>query len=180
MARRTRSIVDESREIQRAVELIGLGARLQVLETETSLSRERLLRLYKEIRHVSPPKGMLPFSTDWFMTWNPNIQSSLFIGIYRYLDKSSELDEVDTLIKAYKLYLEQIRTLDLEPVLTFTRAWRLVKFIDASMLTTTPCETCGGQFLVHAFELVKSHVCGLCNMPSRAGKGGVRPRRDAS
>ena len=64
-----------------------MGARLQVLESETTLSRERLLRLYKEINGESPPKGMLPFSTDWFLTWQPNIHSSLFLGSYRHLTK---------------------------------------------------------------------------------------------
>jgi flagellar transcriptional activator FlhC len=43
---RTRSILEEARQIERAVALIELGARLQVLESETDLSYERLLRLY--------------------------------------------------------------------------------------------------------------------------------------
>jgi hypothetical protein len=54
-----------------------------LLESEVSLSRERLLKLYKELKGVSPPKGMLPFSTDWFLTWQPNIHSSLFINIHK-------------------------------------------------------------------------------------------------
>ena len=32
-----------------------LGARLQLLESEVSLSRERLIKLYKELKGVSPP-----------------------------------------------------------------------------------------------------------------------------
>ncbi|MEE4465463.1 FlhC family transcriptional regulator, partial [Azotobacter chroococcum] len=80
-----KSLVNEMLQVQLAIELIELGARLQVLETETDLSRGRLIRLYKELRGVSPPKGMLPFSTDWFITWLPNIHSSLFYGIYRQL-----------------------------------------------------------------------------------------------
>ncbi|MBA4195812.1 MAG: flagellar transcriptional regulator FlhC, partial [Comamonadaceae bacterium] len=63
-----KSILNESRDIERAVALIQLGARLQVLEYETSLSYERLLRLYKEVAGKSPSKGQLPFSTDWFLT----------------------------------------------------------------------------------------------------------------
>ena len=68
-----KSVVTEAQEIQLAIELINLGARLQLLETEVSLSRERLLKLYKELKGVSPPKGMLPYSTDWFISWLPNI-----------------------------------------------------------------------------------------------------------
>lgn len=170
MARRNQSIIGESREILRAVELIKLGARLQVLETETKLSRERLLRLYKEIQGKSPPKGMLPFSTDWFVTWQPNIHASLFMGIYQFLNKSSELEEIDAIIKGYKLYVEQIHNCSMEPILSLTRAWRLVKFFDAGMLTTTACKECGGRFVVHSYELTDHYVCGLCHMPSRAGK----------
>ena len=45
----TKSVVLEVREITLAIELIELGARLQLLEAETSLSRDRLIRLYKEL-----------------------------------------------------------------------------------------------------------------------------------
>ena len=55
-----KSIVQEARDIQLAMELITLGARLQMLESETQLSRGRLIKLYKELRGSPPPKGMLP------------------------------------------------------------------------------------------------------------------------
>ena len=45
---RNKSVVTEAKEINMAVELVQLGARLQVLEAETSISRERLLKLYKD------------------------------------------------------------------------------------------------------------------------------------
>ncbi|GLR26704.1 MULTISPECIES: flagellar transcriptional regulator FlhC [Limnobacter] len=167
---KVKSIVSEAAQIQLATELINLDARLQVLESETQLSRERLLKLYKELKHKSPPKGMLPFSTDWFMTWQPNIHSSLFVNIYQTLIKSTDIEDIDAIIKAYKMYLEQINQLGLPDVLSLTRAWRLVKFFDAGMLTTTGCVKCDGKFVVHTFELVNDYVCGLCNMPSRAGK----------
>jgi flagellar transcriptional activator FlhC len=174
MIMRNRSVVADSREVLRAKELIELGARLQVLETETGLSRERLLRLYKEIQGRSPPKGMLPFSTDWFLTWMPNIHASLFVGIYQSLIQASELDQVDAIIKAYRLYLEQCTTQQLAVAMSMTRAWRLVKFLDAAMLKTIPCTRCGGRFVVRTDDLHQKYVCGLCQAPSRAGKTHVR------
>lgn len=45
-----KSIVQEARDIQLAMELITTGARLQMLESETQLSRGRLIKLYKEPR----------------------------------------------------------------------------------------------------------------------------------
>jgi flagellar transcriptional activator FlhC len=168
---RNKSILTEARQIERAVVLINLGARLQVLESETDLSYERLLRLYKEVAGKSPSKGQLPFSTDWFMTWQPNIHASLFLNIHEYLNKATALDEIDVVIKAYQLYLEQIQAQGLEPMLSVTRAWRLVKFVDNGMLTMTACSSCGGHFVTHPHEIAKHYVCGLCHPPARAGKG---------
>jgi flagellar transcriptional activator FlhC len=168
---RTKSILTEAKQIERAVTLINLGARLQVLESETDLSYERLLRLYKEVCGKSPSKGQLPFSTDWFTTWQPNIHASLFLNIHEYLNKVAELDEIDTVIKAYQLYLEQTQAQALEPLLSVTRAWRLVKFVVNGMLTMTKCSKCGGHFVSHPHEIGKHYVCGLCNPPPRAGKG---------
>jgi flagellar transcriptional activator FlhC len=167
---RTKSVVGEAREVSRAIELIKLGARLQVLESEISLSRERLLRLYKEVAGVSPSKGMLPFSTDWFMTWQPSIHSSLFFNLYATVSKASGIDRVDALIRAYRLYQEHLALCGLPEVLSITRAWRLIKFCDAGMLDSARCTECNGRFVVHKYEPTASFVCGLCAPPARAGK----------
>jgi flagellar transcriptional activator FlhC len=167
---RGKSVVDDLREVERARELIELDARLQVLESETVLSRERLLRLYKELRGRSPPKGMLPFSTDWFVTWMPNIHSSLFMAIYRHLRAAAEVDRVDALTRAYRLYLEQCAGNDLEPALSLTRAWRLIKFVEAGMLKYANCRKCRGDFVVRDGDLTARYVCGCCQPPARAGK----------
>jgi flagellar transcriptional activator FlhC len=175
-----KSVITEAQEIQLAIELIRLGARLQLLESETSLSRERLLKLYKELKGMSPPKGMLPFSTDWFITWQPNIHSSLFINIHKYLVEHARISGIEAVMKAYKLYLEQLgrNDDDDEPVLSLTRAWTLVRFFESKMLTTKPCRCCNGHFVVHRLDLHQDYVCGLCHMPSRAGK--TKKARDAA
>ena len=167
---RNRSILTEARQIQLATELIKLGARLQVLEMNSDLSRERLVKLYKEIRGVSPPKGMLPYSEDWFMSWQPNMHSSLFINIYNYITTNAEIAGIDALIKSYKLYMEHIEVNQQEKVLSLTRAWTLIRFVDSGVLCITPCVSCNGKFIVHSLEIHSNHVCGLCNIPSRAGK----------
>ena len=167
---KNKSVVTEAQEIQTAIELIKLGARLQVLQEETSVSRERLLKLYKEVKGESPSKGMLPYSTDWFMSWLPNIHSSLFMDIHQYMVKNANVSGVDALIKSYRLYLEQIEISQGEPELSITRAWFLIRFFDASMLELTTCTECGGHFVAHTDELTKDYVCGICRPPSRAGK----------
>lgn len=167
----SKSVVAEGKQISLAIELIRLGARLQLLETETTLSRERLLKLYKELRGVSPPKGMLPFSTDWFIAWQPNIHASLFMNIHRYLLRHARIKGIDAVIKAYQLYLEQMPPEPhAEPVLSLTRAWTLIRFFDSKMLILVECSDCHGQYVSNAFELHSRYRCGLCHPPSRAGK----------
>ncbi len=166
-----KSVIDEARQIRLAIELIQLGARLQVLQTETELSRRRLINLYKEIHGVSPPKGMLPFSTDWYITWLPNIHSSLFYNIYLYLRRAPERSRMQAVVKAYRLYLEQVPLLDNgKPVLALTRAWMLVRFFENNMMTLSTCTRCAGKFVNHAYSLDHDFVCGICAPPSRAGK----------
>jgi flagellar transcriptional activator FlhC len=166
-----KSVVSEAHDIQLAIDLVNLGARLQLLESETSLSRERLLKIYKELKGVSPPKGMLPFSTDWFVTWQPNIHSSLFMNIHKYLQEHAGIVGIEAVVKAYRLYLEQfpVAAGD-EPILSMTRAWTLVRFFEGKMLSFVKCSKCGGQFVAHSMDLHDHYACGLCNVPSRAGK----------
>ena len=165
-----KSLVDEAHEVSRAIELIKLGARLQVLESEIDLSHGRLLRLYKEVAGVSPSKGMLPFSTDWFMTWQPNVHSSLFFNLHTSVSRASGTNRVDALIRTYRLYQEQLALCGLPEVLSITRAWRLIKFFEAGMLDSARCTKCSGRFVVHKYELLSGFVCGLCDPPARAGK----------
>lgn len=166
----TKSVISEAREIHLAIDLIKLGARLQFLEAETSLSRDRLIKLYKEIRGVSPPKGLLPFSTDWFMTWMSNIHSSMFYNIYRFMVTHGGCTRINAVIKSYRLYLEQVAHQGSEPELDFTRAWTLVRFFDSEMLQLSTCTRCTGLFVAHAHEPKNNYVCVLCRPPSRAGK----------
>lgn len=172
-----KSLLKELRQVQLAIDLIELGARLQVLETETDLSRARLVRLFKEVRGMSPPKGMLPFSTDWFITWMPNIHSSLFYNIYLRLREDQGCERMTAFIKAYRLYAEQIDSDGTEAVLGLTRAWTLIRFFESDLLQLSTCTRCSGLFVAHAHSPTHDYVCGICQPPSRAGK--TRRRRDA-
>ena len=166
----SKSVLGEVRQVQLAIELIGLGARLQFLEAAVTLSRERLIRLYKELKGVSPPKGLLPFSTDWYMTWLANIHSSMFYNIYRFMLDEADENELPALIKAYRLYAQQVEANGGEVVLDFTRAETMVRFFDSDMLQLSTCCRCSGQFVAHAHDHKSGYVCVLCRPPSRAGK----------
>lgn len=175
-ASKTQSLLSQHEQANNAVALIRLGARMQVLESETSLSRAKLLRLYKEVRGMSPPKGMLPFSTDWFISWLPNIHASLFYNYYQRLLVDAGADRVTALINAYKLYREQTRLkANEDPVLALTRAWTLVRFVESDQLELAECQACSGNFIMHAHTPKHDYVCGICQPPSRAG---IKTRAD--
>lgn len=145
-----------------------------MLEAETGLSRERLLKLHKELKGVSPSKGMLPFSADWFLSWQPNVHASMFIDIRNYLLDHTDLSGTQALVTSYRLYLEHTQACGLEPILTLTRAWTLMRFL-GSLLQPVACTRCGGNFIGDRLKSKRSYVCGLCRPPSRAGTSNKRP-----
>src|SRR3546814_13248114 len=64
-----------------------------------------------------------------------------------------------------------------EPVLSFTRAWMLVRFFDSDMVQLSQCERCSGQFVAHAHDPQTGFVCAICKPPPRAGKTRSEERR---
>ena len=82
----------------------------------------------------------------------------------------ADLHGIDATLKAFKLYLEHCRDRRVEPELTLTRCWMLIRFYEARMLRAVPCTRCGGRFLANALDLHQRFVCCLCCPPSRAGK----------
>lgn len=95
----------------------------------------------------------------------------MFYNIYRFMIDQAREEKLPALIKAYRIYLEQVDAADGEAVLDFTRAAMLVKFFDSGMLELAPCTRCAGLFVGHAHDARKGYVCVLCRPPSRAGKG---------
>ena len=77
---------------------------------------------------------------------------------------------LDALVKAFRMYQEQVQAHGDTPVLDFTRAATLVRFFETDMLQLTACTRCTGPFVSHAHENKAGYVCVLCRPPSRAGK----------
>jgi flagellar transcriptional activator FlhC len=95
----------------------------------------------------------------------------LFINIHQFLVEHAGATGIQAVMKAYKLYLEQMPPApNEEPLLSLTRAWTLVRFFNGGMLQLAPCSKCQGKFIVNALDLNSDYLCGLCHMPSRAGK----------
>lgn len=179
-----KSVRGEFEDLQLAHEMIRLGARLQPIRELTALSYDRISTLYREIVGISPPKGMLPYSLDWYVTWKPNIHASLFYWIYRRVEQSaqqkpdrkpSHYQKAWFIIDAYHLYRQNVAAVSArndpqdEAELSFTRAWILLRYIDSKQIKTAECQKCHGHFLIRGDEHGQNHTCGICKPPPRAG-----------
>lgn len=49
-----------------------------------------------------------------------------------------------------------------------TRAWRLVRFLDAGMLRLARCCGCNGHSVVCDYDLTNDYICTLCQGSARA------------
>lgn len=176
-----KSVLQEANEIQMAIELISLGARLQLLESATCVSRGKLTRLFKEIKGVSPPKGQLPFSADWFLTWEQNVHASLFYNIYKTVKTSDpQRATTENMIIAYRLYLEYLPEQEKhdERLFSLTRAWTLIRFVHSEILTLSRCTCCGGEFITYLGQPTAHYACPMCRPPSRALKKRVHSSQE--
>lgn len=152
------------------MELINLGARLQMLESETQLSRGRLIRLYKELRGSPPPKRDAAIFDRLVYDLGAKYSCLHVLQRLAILLKTGLCSGVDAVIKAYRLYLEQCPQPPEGPLLALTRAWTLVRFVESGLLELSSCNCCGGNFITHAHQPVGSFACSLCQPPSRAVK----------
>jgi flagellar transcriptional activator FlhC len=158
-----RRIFDEAEAVLKAAELIRLGVRMHVLEAEFAFSRDRMIRLYREIHGVAPQKGMIPSSAEWFTPRMANLHASLFTNIFLSLERNNALSRVELLARAYSLYREHFELTGQAVLMDVTRAWTLLRFLDEAVLSLLPCGHCAGHYIVHRRELAKPHVCGFCS-----------------
>lgn len=171
----TNSTGGKGQDMARAATLVKLGAPLQVLESETKLTRQRLLCLYRRIHKEARPAEMPPIPADWFMNWQANTHAAVFLNIYQCLADAGDAHEHNVLAGSYQRYLQQLQVLDLPQVLSLAHAWRLVKYVDSGELMLKPCARCQGSFVVHTLDLHQHFVCMLCQTAPRASNRGDEP-----
>ena len=159
-----------------ALQFIEFNTPISIVAAETGLSAGKIRKLYIEQTGHLPPRGMLPFSADWYLQWRPNIHASLFANLYIDLI-DAPLTSPQRLITAYRHYLSELACFDDgEVLISMARAWTLLRFCRSHMLQLTPCYRCSALYLSAAFQPSSSFVCGICHTPSHAGHR-HRPKR---
>lgn len=148
-----------------AIELAKVGARPQLIMAETGYSKDRARKIYFDATGRRPATGQAPYSPDEFVKlWRINIDASLFINIHFSITSTStsQLKDIDALIKSYKLYLEHVHLRGTRAELSFTRAWTLLRILDADMLCVTQCGKCSGKFVTFPSVIIDRFLCVFC------------------
>ena len=155
----------EQLELEQVRQLVLLGACHQLLASVSKLPSHQLKQIFTEVHGQDSLMLTEPYSTDWFAAWQPSIHASLFITFYqRFVDVVGK-EDADTLIRAYRLYREQINLIGLADILSITCAWRLIQLLDSGNMALTACKHCGGQFIAQTSALWADYRCGLCVPP---------------
>lgn len=157
------NLVDQTNRTLKAIELIKLGARPQFVSAETGININRTHKIFRDVTGYPARKGQSPFSADFFVTNKRlNIDASLFINIHKNITSHSQITQIDALIKSYKLYLEHVHLRDTNCELSFTRAWTLLRLVDAGMLCLARCIKCGGKFVALPSVIINRFQCVFC------------------
>lgn len=142
------NLVEQTDRTLKAIEMIKLGARPRLVSSAIGININRTYKLFHDVTGKRCPKGQAPYSAYQFVdVWRLNIDASLFVNIHSSITSQSKITQIDALIKSYKLYLEHVHLRDTPPELSFTRAWALLRLIDANMLCVKQCSKCSGKFI---------------------------------
>jgi Flagellar transcriptional activator (FlhC). len=159
-----RDLQQEMQRYRQAERLLQLGARVPVVVDMTRLSSWFLRKLSLEINGVSPKKGQIPNSDQWYLRRKNLLQSSLFCQIYQKLMQLTDVptDECTLLMEGYAQWRATIVACGLEPQLSIDRAWWLIKAIKMRSLQPCRCRDCQGQFLQPWSRVRHNFRCESC------------------
>ena len=150
--------IDTLRRLNR---LCALGARPPVIKALLPTAHPALIRSqWEAIQHCPPPKGRLPMLVDWFLSnYQIKLHSSFIAAVWRRAT-ASQLHFVDAYMAAYDQYLLTFP----EPLLTFDRAWYLIRALSSRMMTTVQCPECNTEYIQNPDELVNHRSCPCCRV----------------
>jgi len=162
--------VDTLRRINRLCEV---GARPPVIKALLPTAHDTVIRdQWEAIQGSAPPKGRLPMLVEWFLSnYQIKLQSSYIAAVWRRATES-QVHYVDAYLAAYDQYVETFE----EPLLTFDRAWYLIRTLSSQMMTTDICPECNTEYIRNPDELVNHKTCPCCRVYGLRPQSGYKPK----
>ncbi|MGG2044798.1 FlhC family transcriptional regulator [Burkholderia gladioli] len=175
-------MIDKAEAIILASELSRLGLRTAHVSLLSGLSKDACTKLHRLELGRSASKGMLPYSTDWYLAWRNNMHASLFLKLYSGMGTGGDREltlngytgvfstiskEARQFLSAYKRYRAHVQEAGDEILLSAQRAYFATQVLGSEM-HLAPCPECGQLHLTYTYDLAK--VCGNCFVPSRVDR----------
>ena len=173
---RNKSVLQEAQDIQKAVELIRLGARMQMLEVELPSAANGFWKLLQGGSRGFP-RGMLPFSTDWFGVVAAE-HPCLLHGALSLCPRPCRSGGSDAIVQACRPTTIILNLSEMEQVLS-PDAGTWIRFFDAKPRSQPDVHAVVGV-VVHAFDPTMIMYEVPCHVPScRARpKGGLSQQQN--
>lgn len=166
--------VDTLRRINRLCEI---GARPPVIKALLPAAHDTLIRTqWDAFQDAAPPKGRLPMLVEWFLSnYNVKLQSSYIASVWRRAS-DNKVHYVDAYLAAYDQYIATFP----EPLLTFDRAWYLIRTLSTRMMTTVTCPDCDSEYIHNPNELTNHKTCPCCRVFGLRQNSGykAKPKRE--
>jgi hypothetical protein len=158
------------RLLEMAKQAFELGARCNVVETITGLSRGELSRTFQSVPQMHANHGGMPSSANWFLNDNNHVIGVHVAHFYAYFFHQFErgISPLEALIVAYQRYFSRYAY---DPRLAFDRAFLLITCVhrlwtmSAPTLEAVRCTECRSLFIgALGSSVVLHHNCPLCKL----------------
>jgi hypothetical protein len=141
--------------------LLEAGARPVVAAHLSGCKVRDAILLYRERFGRSPPRGMLPCSSEYFLYLRPRrAAATLFAVLHAHAERlSPSQSQGAVLLAAWRVF--QVRRGD--EVLDFNRAWMLTRFLASGDLVIRKCDACEAPFVARRNDPSLAAGCVRCD-----------------
>lgn len=142
-----------------AIELLSLGARINIIADETGLSPKILRKAFVDMYKRSPPSGPLKINSNFvYKSFIRTKEATLFVFFFR-IEIHDEF--IRRCINAYLRYEKYILTVrKIKPVFDFSDSWIIAKWSECGILKLVRCDHCRSAKLINNEQ--QQNVCCIC------------------
>ena len=139
--------------MQQAIALIERSMRTSIVARVTDLAPAVLRELHQEIHGCRPAAGQLPTSSGVLRSPRGRASASVFAALYRAFGGAAVQAgvDLDALLSAHRLYLEQIATVagcsKLGEPIDINQAWVLARDLGTGLAALRFCARCKVHYL---------------------------------
>jgi len=164
--------------MQQAIALIERSMRTSIVARITAVAPGVLRELHQEIHGCRPAAGQLPTSSAILRSPRGRASASVFAALYRAFGSAAVQAgvDLDALLSAHRLYLEQIATVagcsELGAPIDINQAWVLARDLGTGLAVLRFCARCNVHYLAGdaSRTALRCPICALTTGRSAASR----------